>query len=197
MTAFNQLYQKVKINLEQNLPSYLTYHNFDHTQYVLEKTIEIAKKENISEQDLLLVKIAALYHDTGFIINPENHESIGCQIAGNDLRESGFDEDDIVKICNMIMATHIPQQPKTLLEKILADADLEYLGTDNFKDYGQKLFKELLHFNPDLSIKNWNDIQIEFISQHSFHTDYCRKYREPRKIKNLEEVKKDCFLFKI
>lgn len=181
--------------LENDLPSYFTYHQTFHTQYVLDKVILIAEKENVTNHELLLLKIAALYHDTGFIIQRENHETFSCEIATKDLKNFDFSSHFIDQICGMIMATQIPQNPQTHLEKILADADLEYLGTDNFQDFGQKLFKEFLFFQPGLSTKQWYEIQINFISEHFYQTDFCRVYREPVKLKNLQMIKEKALLF--
>ena len=176
--------------MEDELPPYLKYHSPEHTQHVLEKTIHIAKKEIVSEYDLLLLKIAALYHDTGFTVNRENHEEIGCQIATKELKDFGLEPEEIHKICGMIMATKIPQRPQTRLEEILADADLEYLGTDKFDDLSNKLYLEMKHFQPDLSIDEWDEIQVNFISNHHYHTSYCRQFREPDKLLNLEKIRK-------
>lgn len=190
ISMFRQIYKKVMWALENNLPANLTYHNAIHTKYVLEKATLIAEKENISGHELLLLKIAALYHDTGFTIHRKSHESLSCKIACQELKEFGMEEQDIALISGMIMATQIPQRPKTKLEKILADADLEYLATRYFNYFSQKLYEEILSFQPFLSLKQWNEIQIEFISNHTYHTCYCRKYKEPLKIKNLENIKR-------
>lgn len=189
MLMFRQIYKKVILRLENNLPSYLTYHNAIHTKYVVKAAIHIGKQEGVSEHELMLLKIAALYHDTGFFVSRENHEAHGCKIASKELRQAGFNEHDLAQITGMIMATQIPQRPKTKLERILADADLEYLGTPQFDFFSQKLYDELRYIHPLLSPKEWNDIQLTFISAHSYHTDYCRKYKEPEKCKNLEKIK--------
>ncbi len=189
MNLFDQLYQKIITNLEINLPRHLTYHNPNHTRHVLEKAILIAGKENISDHELYLLKIAALYHDTGYQIGNENHEGESCRIAKRELSELGFKKSEINQICGMILATQIPQQPKTHLEGILADADLEYLGTDDFENFSSTLFIETKHFKPNLTLQQWYNIQIDFISKHHYHTDFCKKNREPHKLKNLEELK--------
>ena len=88
----------------------------------------------------------------------------------------------------MIRATIIPQKPKTKLECILADADLEYLGTDNFEHIGNKLYLELKHYNPNLSLEEWNEIQINFLQSHFYHTSYCIHNRTEGKIKNLNQL---------
>lgn len=188
MNLFEQLYEKTIGNLEKNLPAYLTYHDPNHTRYVLEKTILIAEKEKVSEHELFLLKVAALYHDTGHIKSSENHEAESCRIAMQDLAELGFDETEIDQICNMIMATKIPQQPKSNIEGILADADLEYLGTTEFDVISDKLLAELKHFRPELTPRQWYNMQIDFISNHKYHTKYCQTHYESSKLKNLERI---------
>jgi len=189
MSIFKEIYEKVIGALEKDLPAWLTYHNAAHTQYVLEQAESIAKYENIKGRDLLLVKIAALYHDSGFLIDHENHEARGCELASRELLGSRLTQAEIDRVCGMIQATNIPQKPQNILEKIVADADLEYLGTENFEEFGGNLYREMLHFNPGLSPKEWDDIQIDFLTCHSYHTNYCRENREPVKLRNLEKVK--------
>ncbi|QED39045.1 HD domain-containing protein [Antarcticibacterium arcticum] len=189
MSIFNEIYSKVIGALEKDLPEWLTYHNAAHTQYVLEQAEKIAVQENISGRNLLLVKIAALYHDAGFLIDHENHEELGCDLASRELLGTQLTRAEIDTVCGMIQATNIPQKPTNILEKIVADADLEYLGTENFKKFGDNLYREMLHFNPKLSPKEWDNIQIDFLSRHSYHTNFCRKNREPMKQLNLNSVK--------
>lgn len=189
LCIFKGIYKKVMGTLEQDLPYWLKYHNAAHTNYVLQQAVTIALHENISGRDLCLVKIAALYHDAGFLINHENHEELGCDLASRELLDTQLSQAEIDTVCGMIQATNIPQKPKNILEKIVADADLEYLGTDNFEEFGGNLYKELLHFNPRLSLKEWDKIQIDFLSNHSYHTNYCKIHKEPKKRQNLEIVK--------
>lgn len=186
---FTQIYRKVISNLENNLPSWLYYHSPDHTRYVLEKSIFLAEQEQISGRELFLIKVAALYHDLGFIKGREEHECKSCEMAAAELPEFDITPNEIERICGMIMATKIPQQPKNLSEKILADADLEYLGTDSFYEISERLYKEIRHSQPQLSRQEWNEIQVKFLSNHSYHTTYCKKYCEEVKAAHLAELK--------
>lgn len=188
MSRFDELYEKILRDLEKNLPEFLTYHDLNHTKLVLGKAIFLGEKEQISDEELLLLKIAALYHDTGYKVSNENHEAESCKIAESELPDFGFNSDEIGQICEMIMATKIPQQPKTALEGILADADLEYLGTDEYDFISQKLYNEVKHFRPDLTEKQWFEIQIGFLSKHHYHTEFCKKNREPKKSENLQKI---------
>ncbi|AWV96984.1 HD domain-containing protein [Arcticibacterium luteifluviistationis] len=186
---FEAIYEEVIERLTNELPSYLTYHSVDHTKYVLKMAEYLAGREGCSDADILLVKVAALFHDIGFIDGMKNHEEKGCEIAKAYLIAYGFKEKDIEIICGMIMATKIPQNPQNLLEKILADADLEYLSTQNFEPVSELLYTELKHLNPNLMRDEWNRIQIDFLSKHHYHTDFCKRYKENFKQQHLLKLK--------
>ncbi len=189
MMIFEEIRSIVFQDILQQLPAHLSYHNEFHTAHVIDKAIFLAQESNVSGQDLHLLKLAALFHDTGFIKKPEEHEQRSCKIARSYL-EKDYSEGDLQKIFGMIMATKIPQSPTNSLEYILADADLEYLGTDLFEEIGATLFTELKHFNPNLTERAWDEIQHGFMQKHHYHTEYCKKYREPKKQENLMLVKK-------
>lgn len=188
MINIHKLQKQIVELLEAKLPTYLTYHNIPHTLYVLDVCRNIAGHENVSGEDFLLLEVAALLHDVGHIHSSKEHELESCKIAQQILPEYGVTEQQLTKICGMIMATEIPQRPNNLLEEILADADLEYLGTNQFKPIGDRLLNELRHFNPDLSDEQWNQIQIKFMSQHKYFTNFCKLHREPLKNKHLKAL---------
>ncbi len=187
MNSIKDIKSKVLTRLQELLPEHLVYHSPEHTLYVLDKVELIGKKEGVTKEELYLLKIAALYHDIGFIENHINHEEISCKIATKELKKI-LSAKQLRLVTGMIMATKIPQSPTSLLECILADADLEYLGTKNFHKTGNLLFLELQHYNPALTHKKWNEIQIGFLSQHSYHTKFCKQYKEKYKKKHLEEL---------
>ncbi len=186
MKNWDLLYKDIMGSLKEKLSQYLIYHHWSHTQQVLEMAEYIARQEQVSEDDIILVKTAALFHDAGFISNiSDEHEEESIRLAEKILPNYGYSKNEIKIISGMIQATKIPQKPKTLLECILADADLEYLGTDNFELIGNKLYQELKYENPNLTIKEWNNIQIKFLQQHFYHTDYCIENRAGIKENNL------------
>lgn len=189
MIAFDTLREQFLRRLDSELPGKLTYHNSQHTQYVVNKAVEIAGKENVNGDQLELVKFAALYHDAGFLIKKEEHEALGCGIIREEFPGYGFNEDEIEAVCGMVMATRIPQTPHNLLEKIVADADLEYLGTDLFELGSDRLFREIRFDNPFFSPKEWIEVQIRFLSEHHYHTDFCKEYREPKKQLHILKLK--------
>ena len=188
MGIYQELHDEVFTTLRSKLPLYLTYHTPEHTANVIEKAEMIAKKENVTGHDLNLIRIATLFHDVGFIKQNYHHEEIGCSICSEKLLKLHFSHEDVQKICGMIMATKIPQQPKTLCEKIVADADLEYLGTDLFRPISQLLYKEFLHYDPHLTVRRFNEIQVNFMRKHRYHTQFCIDNREEKKQLNMREI---------
>lgn len=188
MNTYQELHAEVFRILETQLPPHLTYHSPDHTARVIEKATGIARHEQVHGHDLELIRVAALFHDIGFIQSQHHHEEISCEICTGYLKQHSFSSEDIQAVCGMILATKIPQQPKTLLEKIVADADLEYLGTADFHPISQRLYKEFRYYDPQLTLQHFNEVQVHFIRKHHYHTNYCKTHREAQKQAHLEEL---------
>ena len=174
--------------LKTELSDKLTYHGIHHTESVLKICRFYVRELNISEDDAFLLYSATLMHDIGFTKVYDNHEDESISIAKKILPEWNYSENDIDKIVGMIMATKIPQKPKTILEKIIGDADLDYLGTDRYFSVSETLFNELVAFNKISNRKQWDEIQIRFLQNHRYHTSYALKYREPVKQKYLKDL---------
>jgi uncharacterized protein len=176
--------------LERELSEDLYYHGLHHTLDVLYTTGELCYLEKVAPYESILLKTAALFHDSGFTISNKNHEKLGCKIAREHLPRYGFADSDIDRICGMILATKIPQSPQTLLEEIICDADLDYLGREDFFDIGATLFEELKAYNVLKTEEAWNRLQVSFLESHAFFTKTNKKRRAWKKQRHLEELKK-------
>lgn len=174
--------------LEKELPKHLYYHGKHHTLDVLETVEKIGKHEGVSDKELNLLLVAAAYHDSGFIFGHVNHEETGCTIAKETLPGFGFDESAINSICTMIMATKVPQDPTCQLCNMLCDADLDYLGRDDFEPVAKSLFSELKYLGIVDSEEAWNRIQVNFLKQHFYHTSYGKELRQPIKEQHLKTL---------
>jgi uncharacterized protein len=190
MRNFKEVEQHIVSILKRDLPNNLYYHGLHHTMDVLRSAELIGKQEKLSEKEMLLLKIAVLYHDAGFTRAYRNHEEIGCDMAKADLPGFGFTAEEIEQVCGMIMATKIPQNPNNKMENVIADADLEYLGTEDFERIGRTLFDEIKIYLNVESERQWNIIQMNFLKSHSYHTNFCKKHREAVKQKHLKEIEK-------
>ena len=186
---FTSIKQPILSRLENELDPRLGYHNITHTLDVLEQAEVLAKQENVTDKhDLLLLKTAAVFHDSGFLFVYKGHEEKGCEIASESLR-SVFSEEDIKKVCGMIMATKIPQSPNTLLEQIICDADLDYLGRNDFEPISQTLHKEFIIFKIIPEDIIWDHVQIKFFESHHYFTGTSISKRNKKKLKHLNILK--------
>ncbi|MEM9918561.1 MAG: HD domain-containing protein [Bacteroidota bacterium] len=175
--------------LERELSDQLFYHGLHHTLDVLKVTIELCESEGVGKRDTILLKTAALYHDAGFVVHNVQHEQLGCQLAQASLPQFGYTAKDIERICGMIMATKIPQSPKNALEEIICDADLDYLGRDDFKSIGDTLYEELKAYDVLSDVKTWNRLQVSFLEGHTFFTKTNLERRQGQKEKHLMELR--------
>ena len=190
MKNYTEVEDYILNKLKKELPKDLYYHGLHHTLDVLRSAEMIGREENISEEEMALLKVAVLYHDSGFTKTYKHHEEIGCEMAKADLPKFGFTKKEIDEICGMIMATKIPQKPSKKLEYIIADADLEYLRTNDFERIGRTLFEEIkLYLNVE-SERQWNIIQMNFLKSHHYFTAFCKKHREAQKKKHLSTIEK-------
>lgn len=175
--------------LRNGLPPARTYHSLEHTLDVYASVVDIAEQEGITGEGLILLKIAALYHDAGFTVRDMDHEQAGCEIVRTKLPEFGFSAAQVEFICEMIMATKIPQSPHNKLARILCDADLDYLGRGDFDRIGQALFSEFRHYGVVSTEREWNELQVRFLERHSYFTATNKRLREPVKQEHLAAVR--------
>lgn len=175
--------------LEEKLPPNLHYHSIAHTKDVCAAAERIALLEGITDEDLFLLKSAATYHDAGFVEQYDKNEPIGVRLAQEHLPKHGYSDDQIKIIENLIYATQIPHNPKTKLEEIICDSDLDYLGRDDFHEIADKLRLELKENDKIKSDRGWDEIQVKFLTQHKYFTKSAIKLRQKKKMQNLEEIK--------
>ncbi len=176
--------------LEHELSPRLTYHNLEHTaRDVVPAVDRLATLEKVEGEDRLLLLTAAYYHDLGFIQQRQGHESISIQMAEDILPVFGYAKFQVDVIRGIIQATVIPQSPASLMEKIMADADLDYLGQENFWQRSEDLRLELENFGQRYSEEDWLVYQVSFIEAHHYFTISQRSSREAGKQQHLLELK--------
>jgi class 3 adenylate cyclase len=190
LIQFTDIQEIILDKLEKELPKYLYYHNVKHTVDVVTEVELIGWAEGCTDEEILLLKTAGLFHDAGHTIAYDNHEDLGCGLAREFLPKYGYTEQQIEKICEIIMATKLPPKPKNLLESIICDSDLDYLGRSDMIPVSNTLFKELEEQKKITSFNAWNKLQVKFISGHQYFTQTARKLREVNKQKQIERISK-------
>ncbi len=186
---FKEAVNDILDQLTRQLPERLTYHSIYHIKDVYQTAKAIAEQEKLPENETRLLLTAASYHDAGFLKHSQGHEEESCRMARTALPNYEYSNDDVEQICGMIMATRIPQTPYNLLEEILADADLDYLGRDDFFSIGDQLFTELKTAGTINTEQEWNQMQIKFMEAHRYFTATSQRLRNAKKEANLALVK--------
>ncbi|MCZ8071964.1 MAG: HD domain-containing protein [Cytophagales bacterium] len=184
---FQDAEKKINDWLEREMPQ-LPYHNIVHIRDVAQAAQRIAEQESVSPEEKKLMQLAALLHDIGFVHGAKGHEARGAEMVRELLPQFGFDTIQIETIANMILATKLPQSPQTQLEKILCDADLDYLGRDDFFEISNKLFQEMKDAGVVENEREWNLVQRTFLQGHRYHTGYSKAIRESGKQQRLNEI---------
>lgn len=192
MINITAIQEHVLSMLKEGLSARLTYHNIDHTLDVTAQCQDIASAEGITDKDTLLaLHIASLYHDAGFLFVYVGHEEKGCKMAREQLPGFGVTGSMIENICAIIMATKIPQSPKNLLQQIICDADLDYLGREDFFTISENLCKEVLEYKIVGSKKEWEERQVYFLQTHTYFTKSSQKKRTPGMVEHLQKLLED------
>ena len=184
-----ELHNDVLEFLNDNLDEDLHYHGAFHTANVVKSVARLAIMEGVITEDALLLKAAALFHDVGFVEQYEKNEAAGAKIAREWLPKYGFNETQINVVCDLILITNVETEPNTLLEKIIRDSDLDYLGRNDFMVISENLKKELMTKGRIGSDKEWDQIQVSFLSKHKYFTESARSLRKEQKEKHLELVR--------
>jgi len=189
LVQFSDLQEFILDQLEKGLPKHLYYHNVKHTVDVVTESELIGWSEGLDDSHLLLLKTAALFHDMGHIAVYVGHEERSIEFAREILPKYRYTPEEIDTICRIIMATKLPPKPTDLLEAIICDSDLDYLGRTDFVPVSNSLYAELKVINKSLSLNDWNKQQVKFISSHQYFTKTGRKLREVKKQEQIERIK--------
>lgn len=198
LLRFDGLQEQVFSLYEEKIPKMYYYHNVKHVIDVVTQVEVIGTAEGVSDADMFILKTAALLHDAGYMRSAQNHEQNSANIAKEILTKEGYSSAQIVKVCQLIESTNLKEQPKDLLEKILRDANFDYLGREDYLCVSRELYKEYLELK--MTKKNeyeWYKMQLQFMQDHTYYTDYSRSQRNSTKVNNIKWLQEQILKFNI
>jgi len=188
LIQFTDIQEIILDKLEKELPGYLYYHNVKHTVDVVTEVELIGWAEGCTDEEILILKTAGLFHDVGHTVSYDDHEYHGTIIAREMLPRFNYTPEQIDSICSIIMSTRLPPKPSNLLEAIICDSDLDYLGRSDFIPVSNTLYEELKAQNKMGSLNEWNKLQVKFISGHQYFTRTARRLREVNKQLQIKRI---------
>ncbi len=177
---------------KQKLDKGLVFHTLDHTEDVADACAMMADFNKLEQDDRFVLLLAAWFHDTGYIKGKaEGHEEVSVQLATDFFHSNNVDDVVIQKVSSAIRATRMPQSPISLVEQILCDADLMHLATADFKPRNELLKQEREYMlGEKISGKDWRRNNVQFLEGHRYYTEYGQKYLAPKKLNNLNDIRK-------
>jgi predicted metal-dependent HD superfamily phosphohydrolase len=172
--------------LSTSICSNYQFHDLQHTLEVYKNVLLIAESESINAEEKEILAISALFHDTGYSQIYKGHEEISMHIAEEFLVQRNYNNDYLPSVLKCISATRMPQQPESLLEKIICDADFAHLSAANYFQKISLLRKEWSYFlGMNFTDEEWKTLNIDFLSTHKYHTNFGISFLEKRKMNNL------------
>lgn len=189
-TDFEGIRSFIITKLKAELPDQLFYHSAEHTLNVEKAIIKYGELERVDDHSLFILRTAGLFHDAGFLYKYDHNEKLGAELFEMFAPIYGYKEEDIQLISEIILSTSYHAPPKNLLEAIMCDADLDYLGRMDYHATAKKLINEMLAYGKSMTTAEWLDLQIEYLeNQHRYHTISAQNLRNPGKLRRIEELK--------
>ncbi|NOQ71862.1 MAG: response regulator [Crocinitomix sp.] len=184
---------KLKAELNENL----LYHSYKHTETVEAAVVKYGELEKLDEHELFLVRTAALFHDCGFLFRYDNNEELGVELLHYYGPRFGYQTGDLKTVEQIIMATGYGAVPNNLMQSVMCDADLDYLGRADYHVTAAKLFDEMALNGMNFSAQKRIEVQIDYLeNHHEYYTNSAKNLRAPGKIKRIAELKTKLSQFK-
>ena len=187
---FNLMRSWILNHLKSLLPENMLYHDIPHTLNVENSAIRYGKLEGITDEEMCLIRTAALYHDAGFILSYEENEDFAISMAQSTLPKFGYSENQIKLVCDCIHATKPNIIPQTLLEQLMVDADYDYLGRPDYHVIVKKLRLELSDYGVNMTEIEWLNYQLNFLENiHQYFTVSAKNIRDYGKSVRINDLK--------
>lgn len=177
--------------LTNQLSPNLLFHNLHHTFNVVRGVRKISKHLKLSPSEKEILILAAWFHDTGHIITYDNHEVESQKLALDFLEKQHYPIDHIKDVLSCIEATKMPQEPQTLIQKVICDADLYHLSLPEYPHLQHLLREEWSRvLGKKYSNDDWAKENFEFLTNHKYFTSYGQKVLRNRKSAHLDNWKR-------
>jgi class 3 adenylate cyclase/predicted metal-dependent HD superfamily phosphohydrolase len=187
---FEHMKKDILNRIKALIPEEYVYHDIHHIMNVEKAAVRFARLEGIDDDSILLLQTAVLYHDAGFILQYENNENFSADLARANLPKFGYSQDQIDTIANIILSTGYNEEPVTILERIMCDADHDYLGRADYHNVAKKLRKELENVGFKMSNIEWIDFQLSYLEgKHRYYTITAKNIRLIGKKARISELK--------
>lgn len=175
--------------LTGNAADKLIFHTYDRAMLVKANAEKIGEHENLSKEEMDILRICASFHETGYVNSSKNHIEESINIASIFLSEQKVDQPAIVHISDIIRATKMPYSPKDKIAEVLCDASMMYIAGDDALEQIDLLYDENAIQKPDFKKRQvFEKGCIESFTGHSYFTEFGKSFLQPRKEAALKRI---------
>ena len=190
-----RLAEKARLHVRQwfarRMPKNLRFHNLDHTLSVTRTALALGRATGLDAEQLELLEVAALFHDTGYALGYDEHEKRGADLAEAFMRKHREPENRIRALRSLILSTRMGQRPRTPSQAVLRDADSAKAGQADFSARGELLRQEReLVLRERIGATAWLKENLAYLDRHIFHTPQANRRYGPQKRINLAQLRK-------
>lgn len=173
---------------QREMPNAFVFHNFHHTQEVVNAVQKLAQREKLPAGEAEAISLAAWFQYAGLAIDEENFRTHSAQIADVFLRKEAYDQNLREQVIDLIRKG---DQPASLSEQILYDATHLYLAGKDFFTRTKllRVEREELSGRP-FTEKAWADYLLNLLLHHNYYTPWVQNKYGRRKLDHLASQKK-------
>ena len=172
--------------MKVHLPENIVFHNYNRTSKIARICDTLSIQSDLNGNEKILLHLAALFIDIGYCDDPKKSASASARHARNYFMQKGMDAGTIKTITESIEAIGYPQQPVSLVAQYLCDADMYYLGSNNYPLDTELLRKEIsLVDKVNFSDLDWIKRQLQVLENHTYFTSEARQLFKKRKKNNI------------
>jgi hypothetical protein len=132
--------------------------------------------ENLSGEDYINLKLAAIFLLTGFISDYEKPMEASLRMVEEILPSYGFSQEN-VEITGRLIKNCFAGIQETLADSILHDARYDYLGRVDYLKLTDKLLRERAEYGKPSDNKSWAEYQKNLLGNNEFITNTARILR--------------------
>lgn len=166
------------------------FHNLEHTRDVVDAVKEVGVHTQLTSEEMEAALAAAWLHDTGYMAGAIDHERQSVAMAKELFQKLDTPVGMVNMVSSAIMSTQMPQQPRSMIDKVLCDADLAHLAGPMCETRSDMLRDEFKAGGESFSDDEWKMRTIAFMQHHHYHTSYGQTVLEDAKKKNIRRLKK-------
>lgn len=183
--------EHVKNIFQEKYDKRSTYHSYEHTCEVAEAAEKIGKASDLNDEELEAVIIAAWFHDTGYLLQHDDHETYSVKVADEFLKSANYPDEKIKRVTDCILATRMNHVPTNLMEEVIHDADyINLANPDNFKQSELLKLEAVNYGGKEPNEEEWLTAELKFLVNHRYYTAYARKKLDEKKSENIKKIKK-------